>query len=255
MGGELPEGDEHRHSHHAGIVGLIARSVQDLDVSADQKAKLEAVRADLLAKLEPARAAAHDFSGTLADGVAAGKLDRTKVDAATGALVTKAQAAHDASLKALDDLHATLTPEQRAKLVDGLQTHWERWKEAHGRDEQSEPQHRSGYLLALVRDVGLTREQAQKIKDALHDKMKAGPQEHAHKEVADYVSAFGTAFKGDKFDAKKLAGGKGASGHMAKWGAARMTHFVEIALPVLTPEQRTKLAAVLRERAGEQPNP
>jgi hypothetical protein len=64
------------------------------------------------------------------------------------------------------------------------------------------------------------------------------------------MAALSTAFKSDKFDAKKVAGGKAASGHMAKWGATRMVRFVEVALPVLTPEQRTGLAAVLRERAG-----
>ena len=79
--------------------------------------------------------------------------------------------------------------------------------------------------------------------------MKASPQNHAHKEVQDHLTAFAAAFKADTFDAKKLAGGKAANGHMAKWGATRMARFIEAAAPVLTPEQRTKLAEKIRAHA------
>ena len=37
---------------------------------------------------------------------------------------------------------------------------------------------------------------------------------------------------------------------MARWGANRMVHFVEAALPALTTEQRSRLAQEIRERAG-----
>ena len=35
---------------------------------------------------------------------------------------------------------------------------------------------------------------------------------------------------------------------MAAWGVTRMVRFYEIVTPLLTPEQRTKLAEHLRER-------
>ncbi len=106
-------------------------------------------------------------------------------------------------------------------------------------------------MLALVRDLGLTQAQADKIKAGFKDKMKASPQDHAHKEVQDHLTAFGTAFKADTFDAKKLAGGKAADGHIAKWGATRRARFLEVAAPVLTPDQRTKLAQQIRDRAAK----
>jgi len=250
-GAEVSEGQDHREQHHGGVMSLIVMTLKDLDLSADQQTAVDKIRTDLLASMEPARAAEKDFANTLADGVAAGKVDRAKVDASISKLVTQVQGGRDASLAALNQLHAALTAQQRAKLVDELQGHWEKWKEAQGHDEADDKQHHAGHLLALVRDLGLTQDQAQKIKASFHDKMKAAPQDHAHKEVQDHLAAFATAFKSDTFDAKKVAGGKAADGHIAKWGATRRARFLEVAAPVLTPDQRTKLAQTIRDHAAK----
>jgi Spy/CpxP family protein refolding chaperone len=251
QGIEIAEGQYARQQHHGGVMSLVVLSLRDLDLSADQQAAVEKIRTDLLASMEPARTAEKDYASTLADGVAAGKLDRTKVDAAITKLVTQVQSAHDASMTALNQLHATLNAQQRAKLVDELHDHWEKWKEAQGHDEADDKQHRSGHLLALVRELGLSQEQAEKIKASFHDKMKAAPQDQSHKEVQDHLTAFGAAFKADTFDAKKVAGGKAADGHIAKWGATRRARFLEAAVPILTPDQRTKLAQVIRDHAAK----
>jgi Spy/CpxP family protein refolding chaperone len=250
-GAEMSEGQTHREQHHGGVQALIVMTLRDLDLTADQQTAVEKIRTDLLASMEPARAAEKDFANTLADGVAAGKVDRAKVDAAIAKLVTQVQGGREASLTALNQLHAALTSAQRAKLVDELHGHWEKWKEAQGHDEADDKQHHAGHLLALVRDLGLSQDQADKIKAGFHDKMKAAPQDHAHKEVQDHLTAFGTAFKADTFDAKKVAGGKAADGHIAKWGATRRARFLEVAAPVLTPDQRTKLAQQIRDHAAK----
>jgi Spy/CpxP family protein refolding chaperone len=250
-GGEMAEGDEHREHHHGGVLGLIAMSIKDLDLSADQKDQIEKIRADLVAKMDPARAAGKDLANVLADGVAAGKIERPKADAAVNKLVTQVQGLHDAALTSLNDLHKALTAPQRAALVENVQGHWEKWKEAHGEDEKDDHQHRPGYLLELVKDLNLSQDQAEKIKASFRDHMKKGPQDHAHKEVQDHLKAFATAFKSDTFDAKKLAGAKAANGHLARWGATRRVAFLEAAAPVLTPDQRTKLAQMIRDRADK----
>jgi hypothetical protein len=67
--------------------------------------------------------------------------------------------------------------------------------------------------------------------------------------VQDHLRVFASAFKGEAFDAKTLTGAKAADGHMARWGATRRTRFLEAAAPVLTPDQRAKLAQTIRERA------
>ena len=250
QGAEVAEGQDHRENHHGGMLPIILMGLKDVGLSAEQQTTVEKIRADLLSKMDPARAAGKDFANTLADGVAAGSVDKAKADAAIAKLVTQVQAMHDASLTALDQLHAVLTTQQRAALVDAIQAHWEKWKEAHGQDEQDNHQHRSGFLLSLVAQLGLSQEQADKIKASFHDRMKASPQDHAHKEVTDHLQAFATAFKADKFDAKKLTGAKAASVHIAKWGATRRASFYEAAAPVLTPDQRTKLAQTIRDHAG-----
>ena len=62
-----------------------------------------------------------------------------------------------------------------------------------------------------------------------------------------------TAFVADKFDAKTLApSAAAAAGHVARHGGARLARFYEAVTPVLTPEQRTKLATHLRERLNDQ---
>jgi Spy/CpxP family protein refolding chaperone len=251
QGAEVTEAQDHRENHHAGTLPLILMSLKEVDLTADQQASIDKIRADLLAKMDPAREAEKDFAYLLADGVAAGSVDHAKADTAIGKLVTQVQGLHDASLTALNQIHAVLNAQQRVKLVDAIQGHWEKWKEAHGHDEQDDPQHRSGYLLALVAHLGLSQEQADKIKANFHEKMKASPQDHMHKEVQDHLQAFATAFKADAFDAKKLTGAKAANGHIAKWGATRRARFYEAAAPVLTPEQRAKLAQVIRDHAGK----
>ncbi len=229
---------------------LIAMSLRDLDLSGEQRTSVDKIRSDLVAKMEPARSAGKELANTLADGVASGSVNRSKAEAAINKLVAQMQTVHDASLAALDQLHAALTAPQRAALVDGVQAHWEKWKEAHGRDEQQDKQHRAGYLLALVRDLSLSQDQAEKIKAKFHDEMKATPQDHQHKEVQDHLQAFATAFKSEKFSAKSLSKAKAANVHMARWGATRRERFLEAAVPVLTADQRTKLAAEIRDDAN-----
>ena len=57
-------------------------------------------------------------------------------------------------------------------------------------------------------------------------------------------------FTADAFDAKSLPQ-SGAHEHMATWGVSRMARFYEALTPVLTPEQRTKVADKLREHANK----
>lgn len=271
---EQGEGEEHRHGHHGGgVVALIAMSIKDLDLSADQKTAVEKIRADLVAKMAPARAAGQALNAVLADGVAAGAVDRAKADAAIDQIVAQATAIHGATLDAMNQLHAALTPAQRAALVDKLQQHFENWKEANGHEEQEGQPHRSGHLLALVKDLQLSQAEAQQIKTSYHDLLKASApagggapaagaapgsaagtnlQDHQHKEVTDHLQAFATAFKAATFDAHSLTTANAANGHMARWGATRMARFVEAAAPVLTPDQRTKFAQQLRDRGAKQ---
>jgi Spy/CpxP family protein refolding chaperone len=247
---EEPEGSEHRHHAHGGIGALIAMSLKDLDLTADQRTAVEKIKTDLSAKLEPAKTASKDVAGLLADGVAAGKVDRVKTDAAIGKMTAQVQLQQDASLDALNQLHAALTPAQRTSLSDALVAHFAKWREAQGHDEQDDGKNRSGHLLGLVKDLGISRDQAQQIKASFKTLLKASPQEAEPPKVEAHLKGLADGFKKDTFDARTLKTTPSAGASMAKWGSTRMARFLEAAAPILTADQRTKLAEMIRARAS-----
>jgi len=237
--------EHHRNHHHGGVTLLIAMSLDTLGLSPEQKPAVEKVRSDLYARMEPARAAEQSLLGTLADGLAAGVLDPAKVEAAITQLTSAASGVHDASTDALNQLHAVLTPPQRAALVDKLEAHWSVWQRANG-DE-------SDHLAQLTSDLTLTPDQVDKIRAIQADATKAAPQ-FDPQEVAAHIRAFDDAFRAQTFDAKGLTTGGPATTHMVGWGATHMAHFIESVSPLLTPEQRGKLAQVLRQHANHNPS-
>lgn len=236
--------DHHRH-HHGGVVQFISLSMETLGVSADQKAQLEKIKSDLQAKTAPAHDAEKVLLSTLADGVAAGNVDQAKVDAALAQLATATSAAHDASLASLNDLHAALRPEQRAALVDKVEAHLAVWRKVNAEEQQGSHE-KNDHLAKFGAEEGLTADQIDKISTQL----RASPAPDM-KADAGQIDAFMTgfrAFEGESFDAKTLSSGRDASGRLARSGASRIAHFYAVAAPVLTPEQRTKVAQHIRDR-------
>jgi Spy/CpxP family protein refolding chaperone len=252
-GGASPEEQEaaaglvehHRHHHHGGVTLLIAMSLDTMAVSPEQRAALETVRTDLHARMEPARAAEQSLVNALADELASGTLDPAKVDAALSQLNGAAAAVHDASVDALNQLHAVLTPPQRATLVDKLEAHWSVWQKAN--DEDGE------HLAHLAAAFRLTPDQVDKVRANVAGAMNAVPR-FDPQEVEAHIHAFGEAFKAPTFDAKALPTGGVATAHMVGWGATRMVRFFEALSPVLTPDQRTQIVQMLREHASHDPS-
>jgi Spy/CpxP family protein refolding chaperone len=263
-----PEDDEpaadltehHRHHHHGGVTMFIAMSLDTLGVSPEQTAAIEKIQADLFAKMEPAHAAEQGLVTTLADGVAAGAIDQAKLDAALAQVSAASASVHEASADALNQLHTALTPEQRATLVDKVEAHWAVWKRVNAEQESvgQDSNHdgvvspsEMGHLEKLGKELGLTPDQTEKAKAAFGTRMQTGGVKFDPAQVEAHIQEFGTAFKAEKFDAHTLQRAGGANSHVAGWGARRMAHFYAALTPVLTPEQRTKLSAKLRERATQ----
>jgi len=242
------EAHAHRSRHHAGVLSFMWMSLAEMQLTAEQKAAVAKVRGDLKAKIEPSRAAGKELAGILADGVAAGKVDRDAADAAIDKLVAAVEALQAAALDGMNQIHAALTPAQRAELAGKVEGRAQRWHESHADDEHDE--HKSGGQMAFMRGLHLSDDQRKAIRSNLGDAMKGAPP-HDHKDVSEHVTAFAAAFKADDFDARSLdAGSRRAATHVARWGATRLARFCEAAAPVLTAEQRTKLAARLREPGG-----
>jgi Spy/CpxP family protein refolding chaperone len=245
MSDELRE--YHRHHHHGGVTMFISMAIDTLGLESAKKAQVEKIQSDLNAKMAPARDAEHDLMSTLADGVAAGKIDTAKVDAAVGKVATASAAIHTATTDALTQLHDALAPVERAALVEKVKAHWEVWQKVNAEEKAGSKE--KGTRLAKLTDLlGLTPTQVDQITKALSADVPATPQTDP-KPVDAYVQAFATAFVADKFDPKSLAApATAAAGHIPRHGGARMARFFEAVTPVLTADQRTKLAAHLRER-------
>jgi Spy/CpxP family protein refolding chaperone len=240
--------EHHRHHHHGGVTLLIALSLDTLGISPEQRPAVEKIRKDLHARMEPARAAQQRLAAALADGVAAAKLDAATVDAAIAQVSAAAATVHDASTDALNELHAVLTPPERAALVDKVEAHWSVWQKANA--EEADPANPEGSRLAmLTTDLGLTQDQVDKIRAGFGERMKAVPRLDPQ-EIATHIQAFGDAFRSEKFDAKALTGASGANAHLAGWGAAHLAHFIEAVSPVLTSDQRAEFAQSLREHSA-----
>ena len=243
--------DYHRHHHHGGVTMFISMAIDTLGLDDAKKAQVEKIQTDLHAKMAPARDAEHDLLATIADGIAAGKLDPASVNAGVGNVATASAGIHAATADALTQLHDALAPAERVALVDKVNAHWAVWHKVN-LDEKAGGNEKGTHLAKLTELLALTPDQVDKIGKALSADVPVTPQTDP-KAVDAYVQAFSTAFAADKFDAKSLAPAATASaGHIARHGGARMARFYEAITPVLAPDQRAKLAAHLRERLNDQ---
>jgi Spy/CpxP family protein refolding chaperone len=240
--------EHHRHHHHGGVTMFIAMSLDSLGISPEQQTVVEKVQADLFAKMAPARVAERGVVLAIADGIAAGAVDRGKVDSAIDQVASAAAALHESTVDALNQLHAVLTPPQRAALVEKVQAHWDVWKRANAAEERAGQDPGGEHLAQLARDLGLTRDQVDKVRASV-GAMSGEPARFDPREVDSHLQMFGPAFEADPFEAKTLAHEGSANARLAGWGAAHMARFYEAVDPVLSPDQRAKLAAMLREHA------
>ncbi len=239
--------EHHRYHHHGGVTLFVAMSLDTLGVSPEEHAAVEKIRLDLHARMQPAAAADQNLASTLADGLDAAHFDTAKVEAAVAQVGSAVSTVHDASADALNALHSTLTPPERAALVDKVESHWAVWQSANA-EETSAGGADNGHVAMLVADLGLSEEQASRIRASMGEGLK-GVRRVDSQEVATQLRAFGDAFRSEKFDAKSLTGASSTNAHIAAWGAAHLAQFVEAVSPVLSAEQRGELAKRLREHA------
>jgi Spy/CpxP family protein refolding chaperone len=234
----------HRHHHHGGVAMFIHMAIDTLGAPPEKKAQLDKIQSDLFAAMAPARDAHRALLTTLADGVAAGNVDKTKVDAAVAKVQTASAGVHAATIDALNALYKALSPEERSALMDKVKAHAAVWKKVNT-DEDPASKEKGSHLAKLTETLSLTPDQADKISAALKQGAPPKPDSAA---LDTHLAALETAFTSPTFDAKTLATANAANGHIAKHGTARMVRFYETVTPLLTPEQRTKLADHLRKR-------
>jgi Spy/CpxP family protein refolding chaperone len=221
---------------------MFVASLEELNLPADKKAAIESILADLKKDEAQAMQAGQAVAKDLADGVAASRVDRAKIDADVKQIQKAVEAAKPALQDALNRLHKALDSAERTKLVETMRAKGEAMRQG-GHPAMGE-------MKKLTDELGLTPEQQEKIKSTPHGKMQS--KTHPTRDEAamhDKMKAIGDAFMTDKFDAKALDVGK-HNAEMVKMMTTGMSEFAGSLIGVLTPEQREKLAAHIRMRAN-----
>ena len=245
--------DYHRHHHHGGIHTFISMAIDTLGLDPAKKAQVEKIQTDLHSKMAPARDAEHDLLSVVADGVRAGKIDAAKVEAAVGKLASASASIHMATTDSLTQLHDALSPVERMALVDKVKAHWEVWHKVNA-DEKLGSKEKGTHLARLAELLSLTSDQVDAITKALSADSPTTTQTDP-KPVDAHVQAFATAFVADRTNStrnrwqrpplRRRVISRGTGGR--SWRAS-----MRAITPVLTPDQRTKLADHLQERLNDQ---
>jgi Spy/CpxP family protein refolding chaperone len=246
--GDLAE--HHRHHSHGGFAMFIAMSLDGLGTSPDQDQAIAKIQADMHAKMAPAHDAEKAVLLVVADGVAAGAIDHGKLDEAMSQLATASAGVHDAVADSLDQLHATLKPEQRAALVQKVEAHFEVWAHVNSDDEDATKDAHGGHLAKLAKELSLTPDQVEQVRASFKQAGEKGGAHYDRAEADAHLKAFGEAFESETFEAKNLTGGRDVNAHMAVWGVRRMIRMYEALTPVLTPDQRAKVSDMIRRHAN-----
>jgi Spy/CpxP family protein refolding chaperone len=241
--------DHHRHHHRGGVLQFVAMSLDTLGPSDAARPRVEALQRDLYVCMASTGEIQRALHQAVAEGVAAGAVDLAKVDGLIAQLDAAAAGVRGCSVEALGQLHAILSPDERAELVEKVQAHWEVWRQVN--QEDTGDRSAGGRLAALAAELDLTVDQIERAAAALHTALPARSGRFDRTQVDADMQAFSTAFLSPSFDARATTLGERA--RLSSHGATRMAIFYETVTPLLTPAQRTVLAEHLRERAGHHP--
>lgn len=234
------------------MIAVLVADLAQVGIKPEQKPAIDAIEADLEKLGDATKEGRTQLANDIAEGAAAGKLDKAKIDADVKKLVQAADSTVASMQDAANKLHKTLDAAQRKKLVELIRSKGKE-REEHMKGQMGEHEKgEHGRMDKMGEQLGLTPEQREKLKTKLEAGMKpemAKMKEH-HEGMQKRIKAMGDAFETEKFDAKKAGVGEHA-GDMAKMMVNGRIHFVEAMLSVLTPEQRSKFAEHVRSHADE----
>jgi len=268
--------NEGRPMHHA-FFGperlLVVALHEDIGLSDAQKATIRSA----LDAARPARPQGGEekmkaHGAKLAAAVRAGKVDVATLaaDGPTAPDATAMNAHLESVKKALTTLHATLTPEQRQKLVSAVENHEGRGgpgahmgrggrhggsrpegEAQHVRGEHPRPEGMHG-AMGLLKDLDLSDAQKEQIRAKLQANRPAAPSEADREAMkAKFEAMRGEhkarleSFAKDDFDANAFLAKPANAPEMGKGMKGMHEHMLQelaVITEVLTPAQREKLA-------------
>jgi Spy/CpxP family protein refolding chaperone len=239
-----------------GAAGMLFHAAHDLQLSDTQTATLDGIES----KLEQGDGPPEElrtFQTDLVAGIRAGKMDKSKLQADIAAF-DAASAAHDAKeVDAIASLWAALEPAQRTQLTTAVRA---KQQQREAMINAHTPDAGAGFdagaidwskkrLEKMTAQLGLDANQQKSVAAILpkEDWMNPTVMKAERDESNKRVDALLTAFEAPAFDGKKLD----LSGSPAKRreGLEKDAAFLGQLVPLLTPDQREKLAAQ-REHAG-----
>ncbi len=245
-----------------GPSAMLFEAARGLDLKDGQKTKVDA--ADRIAQTAPSadardamKAASKELHTELAAGVKSGKIDTAKLESRYVVIEKAAKERQSKEADGLAALHGALESAQRKLVVANVRAKQVVREEraAHHRKDRMERLDAGDAKTAssmakqrldrLTHNLELTADQQKKVA-ALLPKEDGKTFDHAA-EGKKRLDAMLTAFEAETFDAKKAfpQDTKNARGPMAD-----ETKLLAQLVPILTPEQREKLASSMTERSG-----
>lgn len=235
------QADLHRH-HDPGR--LIKETIEKLNLRPDQRVAVDRVHQTILGKMVAASGEHTALIEALAKTVGSGFVNQSELDPALRRIVRSMATMKPMFMNALNELHRTLDTEQRARLVQLLEEHHAKHQQKMGCG------HRGRFFKRFGKKLGLSEQQREQI----HQLAMAGltPEERAHmRQIHEQRwqrhKAALEAFKAESFDAAKLPIFNEPQNE--RMHVERMVRLLKVALPVLSPEQRTQLAEHLQQGA------
>jgi Spy/CpxP family protein refolding chaperone len=225
-----------------GFVKMLGEALGDVPLRAEQRAEIEKLAAEADARHESVRKAHVAVSQELASQIEKGSLDRAAVQAKIDAAVAEMDKSRPADRAAFQRLHDLLDPSQRAAFVDALKA------KTHAMHHE-----RGGFkaMHAWAEDLKLSDAQKDQIKEKMKAELEKNREGHEGfaklREHHEHAAKMLEAFKGDSFKIDEVAPPANLEAR-AKDMSDRTLRMVEIALPILTAEQRTIAAQKIRER-------
>ena len=208
-----PRAERRKGRRHHGVTALLLMSVKSLELEPEQKTEVAAIEADLEKLGQQHEGLGEKLGHDVAEGVAAGKIDRAKTNADIKEIAKAVEASVPGIQDAVNRLHKALDPQQRQAVVASMTAMAEKMREhgaamgvhgagtggppaAHGGGPDTRPhgagpgkadhgkggpgggahgpgRGEHGPMAMLTHDLELTPEQSEKIRAKLDAEIKA----------------------------------------------------------------------------------
>jgi Spy/CpxP family protein refolding chaperone len=233
-----------------GPAKIMGEALGEVPLTASQRVRIEAMARDFEARHTIALTARKDLMLALAAQVEAGHIERGALEPKVDAFSSALESTRPADRASLEELHTLLSADQRVAFVDAVQARMV------GRQDEGRSHHP---LKQWADDLKLSEDQRGQIRMALHS--HAGPTDHdrpgehpgaegpQHAGESRHGAKVLSAFKEDRFVLDDVAPAKDMAKKVGKM-VDRVIRLAEVAVPVLTAEQRATAAQKLRERAN-----